>query len=487
MATRPPAVVWASIAALVVALSAFIGVGAAVGASSPAASTSSWWDDNNTSAPTYTVTFHEVGLPAGTNWSVVTCITWWCGDDGGALFNTSNTSSLTFNLSNGTYHYRVFPVNGNESTPDHGTFTVNGSAPAPIKVNFAPPPLYTVSFTETGLASGTNWSVLLFPMGSGHGCGSWNWGHCRGGDQDDRAAALAGPDCHHGGGGQGAQFASSNTSSISFEVPNGTYGYLVLNVPGYSIVGAVNGSINVSGASPAPVPVVFSTLETYPVQFVEVGLPNGTNWSVAVFGWGISAAGGFGPHHHHHHHGEHFGVVGTSSTTTIILNLTNGTYRYRVGWVDGFYSNDTFGSFVVNGSAPTPIQINFTAIPEYNVSFNESGLPAGTDWGVTVVGVGGHAPGVRPQHITLEHAARGEVSFGLPKGHYHFKVLPMSGWSPTRGSARPHFAVRGKAVTLTVDFHASGAQPHHGVSGSSRAGTSGLAAPRAPLARFEGT
>jgi hypothetical protein len=455
---------WAIVGALLVVGSALVGFGAVAGASPSPAVGADWGQQNNTTQPNYSVTFHEVGLPAKTNWSVVVCITWWCHDDWGASFNTSNTSSIGFSLPNGTYNYRVFPVNGNESNPDRGTFTVNGTSPAPITVSFVPPAQYTVTFTETGLPAGTNWSVFLYSTAPSGYCGYWGWWWGCGGHGDDQPAAAAHGAWHHHGG-RGSGFETSNTSTITFQLTNGTYNYTAIPVSGYSIVGASNGSVNVSGAAPTPIAVTYSVLPTYTVTFVESGLPAGTNWTVDLL-----AFGGFGGWHHHHHGNLQF-FTATSSGTTISFNLTNGTYHYRVGWVPGYYSNDSRGRFTVAGASPSTITINFTAIPEWNMSFSESGLPAGSDWGLIVSGVGGHHAGSPAMHVNVEHAGQRTVSFELPNGHYHFKLIPLHGWTgkPTEGKNR--LVVAGSAKTTTIKFTPAG---HGAKHGSSPAGPKGV-------------
>jgi len=451
--------------AVVLLLSALAIAGASANAAPSAHAAPAWgWGNNTTAGPNYTVTFQEVGLSTGTNWSVVVCITWWCADDSGAYFNTSNTSSMTFAVPNGTYNYHVFPVNGNWSVPSRGSFTVNGTAPAPITVNFGPPQFYTVTFSETGLPAGTVWSIFVVPSGSFGGCGNWNWGCGCGGNPSFAPAATP---QHHHGGGWGNFFNSSNTSTITFRLTNGTYNYTILDVPGYSLLGVSNGSLNISGSSPATIDLTFSALPTYSVSFVETGLPNGTNWSVFVFGsgqFGSPTARGFGHGFWHHVHFE-----GSSSNTTITLALTNGSYRYHLGWVPGYYSNESFGRFNVSGGSPAPIAITFSPIPEYNVSFNESGLPGGTDWGITIVGVGGHYGASPAMHIVLAHAARGTVSFSLPAGHYHVKVLKLNGFKSAHNFLGSHFTVGGHALTFTVGFSPS----HHGSTHGAGAGGDG--------------
>ena len=97
-------------------------------------------------------------------------------------------------------------------------------------------PPYLVTFTESGLASGTNWSVTL-----------------------------------------AGNLSYSKSSTITFKEYNGTYDYAVGAIPGYT-VSTAKGSVTVNGF-PVPVPIVF-TLVTYVVTFQETGLASDTTWWV---------------------------------------------------------------------------------------------------------------------------------------------------------------------------------------------------------------
>lgn len=104
--------------------------------------------------------------------------------------------------------------------------------------------------------------------------------------------------------------------------------------------------------------------DLYPIEFLESGLPTGV-WYLNV------STAGSGPIN-----GSKYG-----------LDLQNGTYNYTL-----YTSNKNYrpanltGSFVVNGTA-LEISVSFVPIL-YDVSFIESGLPAGTKWSVTLNGEG---------------------------------------------------------------------------------------------------
>ncbi len=69
--------------------------------------------------PFYFVTFAEVGLPAGTVWSVTV---------DGQTQSTSN-STLPINVLNGTHAFTVGVVAGYTATPTNGTFVMSGNSP----------------------------------------------------------------------------------------------------------------------------------------------------------------------------------------------------------------------------------------------------------------------------------------------------------------------------------------------------------------------
>ncbi|MGC9145908.1 MAG: WD40/YVTN/BNR-like repeat-containing protein, partial [Nitrososphaeria archaeon] len=98
----------------------------------------------------YNVTFEEKGLPVGISWGLTL--------SNGQGFIT-NGSCITFEEPDGNYSYAIEPVQGYAVYPASGYFLVNGSSIA-LQVTFIPP-VYSVTFVESGLPSGTIWSVTL--------------------------------------------------------------------------------------------------------------------------------------------------------------------------------------------------------------------------------------------------------------------------------------------------------------------------------------
>jgi hypothetical protein len=113
--------------------------------------------------------------------------------------------------------YTVFFGGANESVMLGDTWT--------LKVLTTHVPTYPVTFSESGLATGTQWSVTLNGIVN-----------------------------------------TSTTTSMEFSEPNGTYAFSVTPVSGYS-TSISAGNISVSGTSPAPISVTF-----YPLPITSVAI-----------------------------------------------------------------------------------------------------------------------------------------------------------------------------------------------------------------------
>jgi len=147
---------------------------------------------------TYEITFMESGFPSGTSWSVT--------------FNgkseSSSTNTITFSEPNGTYSYSIATVSGYKVSLSSGTITVNGkNVNQAITFTSVTTSLYTITFAESGLPSGTSWSVTF-----------------------------------------NGKTETSNNNTISFTEPNGTYSFSIASINGYS-VSPSSGSITVKGTN----------------------------------------------------------------------------------------------------------------------------------------------------------------------------------------------------------------------------------------------
>ena len=312
----------------------------------------------------YSLNFTETGLPTGTNWSVTL----------NGQTQSSTISTITFNEPNGTYAYTVGAVSGYTASPSSGSVTVNGVSRT-VSITFTPftSATYAVTFSESGLPSGTSWSVTL----------------------------------------NGAM--KSGTGSIVFTEPNGTYSYVIGTVAGYT-ASPSSGNILVIGF-PIPQSIAFTLTSpgNYRVTFQESGLPSGTSWSVTISGSTI-----------------------TSTTSSIAFGEPNGSYSFSVGAVAGYTTSPPSGTINVSGAAVSKA-ITFTALPpgQYSLVLSETGLPTGTNWSVTVG--------------TTTHTSTGStISFTEVNGTYSYTVGAVTGYTATPSSGS--VTVNGAAKTVSIAF-----------------------------------
>jgi hypothetical protein len=142
----------------------------------------------------FPVRFTEVGLPPSESWSVTI---------GTTTYTNQSGVPTSFVLLNGTYSYKVQASGPSIAGPEKGKFVVDGSARR-LTLTW-----YPITFTEKGLANGTSWCVKV---GVGSSC-------------------------------------STNTSIVVYE-GNGTYGYHVDGVKGYTVAATpTKASVQGAGAS----------------------------------------------------------------------------------------------------------------------------------------------------------------------------------------------------------------------------------------------
>lgn len=105
----------------------------------------------------YSITLNEKGLPADVNWTVTI----------GNTTQTSNTTSMTFYASNGTYSYSAKFVNytGSNGIVGYNPFfngtgavVINGSS---ISITVGYEPGYGVTFIPKNLPTGTSWTLAV--------------------------------------------------------------------------------------------------------------------------------------------------------------------------------------------------------------------------------------------------------------------------------------------------------------------------------------
>jgi len=283
--------------------------------------------------------------------------------------------------------------------------------------NLTPPPTYPVTFTESGLPTGYNWSVSV---------NGTTW--------------------------------LSNTSSVSFAEPNGTFSYGILScfAPGCDekyVSTTSPGTLTVSG-----LPVQETTtfvLPTYTITFAELGLAAGVIWTVTLNG-----------------------TAESSTSNLIVFNATNGTYPYTVRSSNASYSPlfDRGNITVLGGDQ---IHVVTFAYLTYRVAFSETGLPPGTSWSFAG---GGYNISTTSSSVWLTE----------PNGTYNFTVAPVPGFL---SSYVGQVTVHGGPVTVTVtfdptypiDFYETGLAP--GTNWSVTLGSTTLSTtdPTLPFARSNGS
>jgi YVTN family beta-propeller protein len=330
--------------------------------------------------------FSESGLPAGANWSVAF--------DG---IPSLGPGPFSFgSLAAGLYSYSILPSGGYVPTPREGTANTTGTNSS-VLVTFAlpVPANYSVAFAETGLPSGTFWSVTLngssqsstsggiafqrpngtYPYSIGPVAGfvasTWNASVVVAGTSKNVTISWL-PNEYpvtftEEGLTVGLPWTVScngatqltNASSVVCGSTNGTLAYAVGGIPGWT-TSNFNGLAVVAGA-PVPVAVPWSVME-YSLTFTETGLPAGSTWSVSVGG-----------------------TPWYSTTGRIALSEPNASYTFTVTAPSGFGASPSQGTAVVDGSLATE-SISFAAVTHGTQS---PATPAwGPEWGLGILGGG---------------------------------------------------------------------------------------------------
>ncbi len=250
---------------------------------------------NATFVPGYPVTFAEGGLPSGDNWSVTL---------NGSTVTTANRT-IEFEEANGSdYTYWISTYAPYTATPLDGSFNVSGT-PILFNITFGPSrsvEVYAVWVNETGLPSNTWWVLTL----------------------------------------AGRTYATEGRS-VQDALPNGSYPYSVAPVAGYDCDNC-SGNLSIEGRSLAqrvdffPAPAF-----DYALDFVEVGLPPRTAWSVSV------------------DQSDH-----TSDNSTIVVRLPNGSYPFEIGGVSGYSVHTSSDSIRISG-----------AMVEEHIDFSENATGSG--------------------------------------------------------------------------------------------------------------
>ena len=162
---------------------------------------------------------------------------------------------------------------------------------------------------------------------------------------------------------------NTTTSSVSFDLVNGTYSFQIISHNKTFSPNPISGSIVVKGG-PQNIAVQFSKV-LYDLDFSEKGLPKNTTWQVSINNVTYSS----------------------NKSSSINITLTNGTYSYEVLNVTGYTVSPQIGKIVVNGAnvtSSTTFALKVTVIPpppphvtpKYNTF-----IVIGTLVGISVIGL----------------------------------------------------------------------------------------------------
>ena len=233
---------------------------------------------------TYTLTFTESGLPSDTSWSTTL----------NNITESSTTNTITFQETNGTYSYAIeTSIPGYKVSPSSGSIRIKG-APVSIAITFTQVK-YSITFMETGLPSGTSWSVTLNGITE-----------------------------------------SSTNNSIIFNEPNGSYSFAVGTISGYR-ANTYSGTLTVNSNSISE--LINWSIITYPMTITVNGITNGTEWSATLRGTTFN--------------GQYINVTLSSTTNKITFTEPNGTYTYTLHLPSGYTTNNQKGNITVSGQSMT--------------------------------------------------------------------------------------------------------------------------------------
>jgi hypothetical protein len=269
---------------------------------------------------TYPVTFTEAGLPNGTGWTV----------DLGGLDHTSTGDSISFAEPNGSYSFAISSADQWTPDPSEGSLLIAGTA-FYTGVLFGPAPAatsYPLTFTESGLSSGTSWSVSL------------------------TGAANA--------------TNASTSQTVAFWETNGTYQITIPDAAGE--MANATSRVTVAGA-PVFVNVSFVPIR-YVVSIVETGLPAAAIWAVKMY----NSSGGVP-------------ASAASTETEIDFLLPNGSYNLAVIGPAGYHVTLSQTAVNISGANPAAITAAFTINPPSGSA--AASLPLSTIGMVLAVSLGG--------------------------------------------------------------------------------------------------
>lgn len=125
---------------------------------------------------------------------------------------------------------------------------------------------------------------------------------------------------------------------------------------------------------------------------------------------------------------------GTSSF--IYFDLAQGSYTYQVSGISSYPQS---GNVSLSSSESVGLQYE---LQTYYIYFNESGLPSGTIWGITVAS-GSSA-------ISTIHSNGPSIIYNLPNGSYTYVFSSIAGYGTNNSSG--NFIVSGKPININTTW-----------------------------------
>ncbi len=321
----------------------------------------------------YAVTIEASGLVSGASWSAYSNSTFVV-DNFLTAEVSGPLSAVTFFTDNGTFNYSAFTNDPCYTSPSAGSVTVSGSNVV-VPISFSSRCPYSVTFIASGLPTDTNWSVTSdtsivdLPMFNNTTAGS--------------------------------------NGTITFLTVNGTFNFSVLPPNPWWWAAPASGSEVVAGTS-VTVTLNFARLPVVDLTLKEAGLPTGSTW-------GINSE-----------------QLGESSNTTLSAMVISAPNPVRIHFTAvapagyGLYAvigpggpvNGGAGGVMDNVTGNASLKLLFG--PVENVTFQETGLPAGYYWWVNVTGSSRATPATPPQVQVAGFGAN--LSLLLVKGGYTYQV-----------------------------------------------------------------
>lgn len=217
---------------------------------------------------------------------------------------------------------------------------------------------------------------------------------------------------------------STTTGTIVFQLSSGTYPFTVGVVTGYT------GSPMSGNVTPIGTPSHDTTwIDFAPIRgaantvtFDEVGLRVSTPWSVTLNGYSE-----------------------TTANSTLTFVEPNGSYLFDIGWIPGFISTPSAG-YALSSHVPLEVAVVFEPGGPYTVTFAERGLPSGTSWSVTLLGI---------NKISMNSTVFFGDMFG--NGTYQYTFGAVQGYIPVPNSGE--VTISWSPANVSVQFDAIASHP----------------------------